>query len=66
MREKILTALEKHAQGHIEKHKANVEIYLEYSVGIGDHSDIIEACEKELDKIAQYQDRLDIIRKYFG
>lgn len=66
MREKILTALENHAKGHIEKHRINVEIYLTNSVGIGEHGDIIETIEKELDEIAKYQDHLDIIKKYFG
>ena len=66
MREKLLTALEANAKGHIEKHRINVEIYLTNSVGIGEHSDIIETIEKELDEIAKYQDHLDIIKKYFG
>jgi hypothetical protein len=66
MREKLLTALEAHAKGHIEKHRINVEIYLTNSVGIGEHSDIIETIEKELDEIARYQDHLDIIKKCFG
>jgi hypothetical protein len=66
MREKLLTALEAHAKGHIEKHRINVEIYLTNSVGIGEHGDIIETIEKELDEIARYQDHLDIIKKYFG
>lgn len=66
MREKILTALEKHAQGHIEKHRINVEVYLTNPVGIGDHSNVLEAIEKELDEIARYQDYLDMIKKYFG
>jgi len=66
MREKILTALENHAKGHIEKHRINVEIYLTNSVGIGEHGDIIETIEKELDEIDRYQDHLDIIKKYFG
>ena len=66
MREKLLTALEKHALGHIEKHRINIEIYLTNSVGIGEHGDIIETIEKELDEIAKYQDHLDIIKKYFG
>jgi len=66
MREKLLTALEAHAKGHIEKHRINVEIYLTNSVGIGEHGDIIETIEKELDEIVRYQDHLDIIKKYFG
>jgi hypothetical protein len=52
-------------KGHIEKHRINVEIYLTNSVGIGEHSDIIETIEKELDEIAKYQDHLELIKKYF-
>jgi ribosomal protein S3 len=66
MREKLLTALEAHAKGHIEKHRINIEVYLTSPVGIGEHGDIIETIEKELDEMAKYQDHLEIIRKYFG
>jgi hypothetical protein len=66
MREKLLTALEAHAKGHIEKHRINIEVYLTNSVGIGEHSDIIETIEKELEAMARYQDQLDILKKYFG
>ena len=66
MREKLLKAVKSHAQGHIDKHVANVEIYLTQSVGIGEHSDIIEAIEVELEEISKYQDQLDIVEKYFS
>jgi len=65
MRDILLKAVKSHAQGHIDKHVANVEIYLNQSVGIGEHSDIIEAIEVELEEIAKYQDQLDIVEKYF-
>ena len=65
MREQMLRALLAHAQGDIAKHKANVEIYLEHPAGIGEHSNIIEAIEQEINEIAKYQDQIDIINKYF-
>ena len=65
MREQILRALIAHAQGDIAKHKANVEIYLEHPAGVGEHTDILESIEKELDTIAKYQDQIDVIKKYF-
>ena len=65
MREKLLKALIAHAHGDIQKHVANVEVYLNNPVGIGEDSNIIEAIEQELDMIAKYQDQLDIINKYF-
>ena len=65
MREQILRALLAHAQGDIAKHKANVEVYLTSPVGIGEHSNIVEAIEEELNMIAKYQDQIDVINKYF-
>ena len=65
MREQLIKALLAHAQGDIAKHKANIEVYLANPVGIGEHSNIVEAIEGELDMIAKYQDQIDIINKYF-
>ena len=49
MRDKIKESLIAHAEGHIKKHSANVEIYLNNSIGIGEHSDIVETIQKELE-----------------
>ena len=37
-------------------------VYLENPVGIGEHSDILEAIQGELDKMAVHQDRMDLLR----
>ena len=65
MRDQIIEAVKKHAEGHIAKHKANVEVYLEHPAGIGEHSDITEAIQVELDKIARYHDQIEVINHYF-
>ena len=65
MREQLIKALQAHAQGDIAKHRANVEVYLTSPVGIGEHSNIVEAIEEELNMIAKYQDQIDVINKYF-
>lgn len=65
MRKEILKALRAHAEAHIEKHKMNVEIYLTNPVGIGEHSDIMDAIEKEIEEMAKYNDHIEIIDKYF-
>ena len=65
MREQLIKALLAHAQGDIAKHRANVEVYLTYPVGIGEHSNIVEAIEEELNKIAKYLDQNYVINKYF-
>ena len=66
MRDILLDALKKHAEGHVAKHKANVEVYLHSTTGIGEHPDIVEAMEAELMEIAKYDDLLEMIEKYFG
>ena len=46
--------------------KANVEIYLEHPVGVGEHGDVTEAIQGELDKIAKFDDQINVINKYFS
>ena len=65
MRDQIIKALLEHAQGDIANHRANVEVYLTNPVGIGEHSNVMEAIEEELNMIAKYQDQVDVIQKYF-
>ena len=65
MRDQLIKALLAHAQGAIQKHDANVEVYLTNPAGIGEHSNIVEAIEEELNMIAKYQDQIDVINKYF-
>lgn len=64
-RDEMIKAIIAHAEGHIQKHKMNVEVYLEKSVGIGEHSDILEAVEKELNVIAEYHDQIEVLKTYF-
>ena len=63
-RQMIYDALIEHAKGHIKKHSANVEIYMDKAVGVGEHPDILEAIEKELTIIAQYHDEIEVLEKY--
>ena len=65
LRDDILAAFESHAKGHIDKHRMNVEVYLSNPVGVGEHSDFMEAIEKEMEEIARYEDMLEILYKYF-
>ena len=65
MREQLIKALLAHAQGDIQKHVANVEVYLTNPAGIGEHSNIVEAIEEELNMIAKYEHQVEVIKKYF-
>ena len=61
----VIDALKDNAKGHIKKHSMNVEIYLKNAAGIGEHPDVLEAIEKELEIIAKYDDQLSVLNKYF-
>tara|TARA_B100001057_G_scaffold225440_1_gene225802 strand:+ start:668 stop:871 length:204 start_codon:yes stop_codon:yes gene_type:complete len=65
MRDQLIKALIAHAHGDIQKHVANVEVYLSNPAGIGEHSDITEAIEGELNIIAKYHDQIEVLNKYF-
>ena len=65
MRDIMLNALKSYYVGNINRHIANVEVYLRMTVGIGEHSDIQETIDKEIEKIAQFDDRLGMVIKYF-
>ena len=64
-RENMIEAICDLAKGHIKMHSMNVEIYLNNAVGVGEHPDVLEAVEKELEVIAKYHDQLEVINKYF-
>ena len=65
-KDNVMKHLDDYARGHIEKHKANVEVYINQSVGIGEHSDIIESIEKELNHHStMYEDQLEVLDKIF-
>ena len=65
MRAQIIEAIKQHAKGQLEKHKANVEVHLNNPVGVASHPDHIETINKELKSMAQYDEQLDMIDKYF-
>ena len=61
----LMNGLYLSTRGDLEKHKNNVKVYLANPAGIGEHSDISEAISSELDKIANAEDRLEVIKKHF-
>jgi len=66
VKEQLIQAAKQHAEAEIQLHKTNINVYMEKVVGIGEHSDIIATIQKELDKMAAANDRLEMLNKYFG
>ena len=65
MRDSMLKVLEEHARANLELHKMNVKVYLNNPAGIGEHSDVMEAVQIELVKMATRADRLEMIKSHF-
>ena len=65
MKPELIKALLSHAQGEIAYHKANVNVYLNNPVGIGEHSDIMGAITNEIERVAYWEDQVDVMEKYF-
>ena len=65
MRSELIKASELHFKAHIEKHRVNIEILLEKAVGVAEHPDIMDTIEKELEIIADYHDKLEVLKHYF-
>ena len=65
MRKEMLEALYAHAKGKLEMHRMNVEVYLRNPAGIGEHPDVMEAIEKEIQAMAEYHDQIEVLENYF-
>jgi len=60
----LLEALRLRLDGEIAVAKANIEVYMTNSVGIGEHPDLVAAVESQFDVIANARDKLDAIDEF--
>lgn len=65
MRNDLIRASELHFKAHIEKHRMNVEVMLANPTSVPGHVDVMDAIEKELDEMAAYADKLEMLTTYF-
>ena len=61
MKNIIADSMMSYLTGKVKYHKANVLVYLQNPVGIGEHPDIMAAIEEELAKCAEYHEKLEIL-----
>ena len=64
LKKAILKALEDKYNAQISEADATLKIYLEQSVGIGEHPQHIEECDKLIEKIANAEEKLIILKEY--
>ena len=63
MSDMLLQALQKKLEGDVAVTKANILVYKEKSVGIGEHPEIVQAIEMEVAKLAEAQDKLNTVNQ---
>jgi len=63
--EYLLNALVLKLEGEAAMHEANITVYMENPVGIGEHPQIIEAIESEVAKLAEALEKIDTINANF-
>ena len=64
LRRAILDALEDRYNAQISEADATLKIYLEHSVGIGEHPQHIDEVDKLIDKIAQAEEKLKTLQEF--
>ncbi len=64
MKRAILDALEAKYNADIAHADATLKIYLENSVGIGEHPQHIEECDKFVEKIANAKEKLEVLKDF--
>jgi hypothetical protein len=64
MRRAILDALRARYEAEIAEADATANIYLENSVGIGEHPQHIEEVNKQIDRIANAKEKLEVLDEF--
>ena len=64
MKRAILDALAARYEAQIAEADATVKIYLENSVGIGEHPQHIDEVDKQFEKIATAQEKLEVLEDF--
>ena len=64
LRAVIIEVLEKRYKAQIAEVDATLKIYLDSSVGIGEHPQHVDECDKLITKVAEAEEKLRVLRQY--
>ena len=64
MRRAILDALRAKYEAEIAEADATANIYLENSVGIGEHPQHLDEVNKQIEKIANPKEKIDVLEEF--
>ena len=58
-------ALASKYEAEIKVAKATLQVYFKNSVGIGEHSDVVEEFDKHIEALASAEEKLETLRRNF-
>ena len=61
----ILAALVKKYEAEMAAAEANIEVYMDNPVGIGEHPDLVAAVDSEMSKLDTARDKLNTLKEYW-
>ena len=64
LREVLIEALEKRYEAQLTEADATIKIYLEKSVGIGEHPQHIDELDKLITKVSTAEENLRVLKQY--
>ena len=64
MKRAMLEALEKKYEADIASADATINVYLNNSVGIGEHPQFIEELDKQMQIIADAQEKIEVLKSF--
>jgi hypothetical protein len=62
----LLDALSKKYEGDIAIAQANIKVYMANPAGIGEHPEVVQAIDLEVEKLANADEKLQTIKNLFG
>ena len=65
MRDMFIEALQKKYEAEIAVSKATIEVYMDKSVGIGEHPQFIHEIDKQLETITNAEEKLETLHKHY-
>ena len=65
MRDMFIEALTAKYEADIKVAKATINVYMDKSVGIGEHPQLIHEIDKQLELIASAEEKLEMLKKHY-
>ena len=65
MREMFIEALTKKYEADISVAKATISVYMDKSVGIGEHPQFVHEIDKQLEAISTAEEKLETLHKHY-